>query len=354
LGYWVCFGVIKLQLFINSHEAVTNLIDSRLLLSMVINRAVLLGVVIGWFGFLKAQPFTNGDGVVEVGGLHQSLTYQFVQNSQLYTQGWDQLEQPNFWRILMTMGNDSALINIGSTRQIISKVAVKDWDEMTNATKDALRDSVKVHYGLAKSEHIYMTSGKKAFYDFEKVIPSIGQGIKIFKKNNVDPFFAQAILLIESPNKMQKSPVGAYGSFQIMRGVAISLGLKINRTIDERKNFDKSAWASAKLIRTVCIPETNKILDSKGISYYPDDLWYKLLVLHTYHAGAGNVRNAINKINPSEGDINLITTLWQTEVGGFRNASQNYSQLALASLIELDNIIYKNCKFIYECSSYEI
>lgn len=292
--------------------------------------------------------------VVEVVGLHPSDDYKFVQSGQLYEEGWDKLEQPNFWRTLMTMEDDSALINIGSTRQIIRKVSVKEWNNLSDDSKNVIRDSVKSHYGLPEEEHVYMTSGKKAFYDFKKVIPSIGKGIEIFNENNVDPFYAQAILLIESPNKMQKSPVGAYGSFQIMRKVAINLGLKVNSTIDERKDFDKSAWASAKLIRTICIPETNRILDAKGITYNPNDLWYKLLVLHTYHAGAGNVRNAINASNPSVGDIKLITTLWQTEVGSFRNASQNYSQLALATLIELDYIITNECKYIYNCPLNEI
>lgn len=292
--------------------------------------------------------------VVEVVGLHPSEDYKFVQSQQLYDEGWDKLEQPNFWRTLMTMGDDSALINIGSTRQIIRKVAVKDWNNLTDDNKDIIRDSVKSHYGLPEDEHVYMTSGKKAFYDFQKVIPSIGRGIEIFNDNNVDPFYAQAILLIESPNKMQKSPVGAYGSFQIMRKVALNLGLKIGGGIDERKDFDKSAWASAKLIRTICIPETNRILDAKGITYNPNDLWYKLLVLHTYHAGAGNVKNAINASNPLVGDMNLITTLWQTEVGSFRNASQNYSQLALATLIELDFIVSQKCKYVYNCPLTEI
>jgi len=303
---------------------------------------------------ILAQGSLNEYRLIEVSGLHDSINYKFVENQQIYDQGWDTLVQPNFWRMLMTMDDDSALINIGSTRQIIRKVAVKDWNKLTNDGKDAIRDSVKKHYGLSDEEHVYMTSGKKMFYDFEKVIPSIGRGIEIFNQNKVDPFYAQVILLIESPNKMQKSPVGAYGSFQIMRKVAINLGLKVNKYVDERKDFDKSAWASAKLIRTICIPETNKMLDEKGISYNSSELWYKLLVLHTYHAGAGNVKNAINYINPTEGNMELITTLWHTEVGAFRNASQNYSQLALASLLELDEIIYNKCKFIYYCPLNEI
>lgn len=301
------------------------------------------------FGFNQPKNNVNEIELVEVVGLSDTTNYQFIQNKQLYAQGWDTLAQPHFWRELMTMDDDSALINIGSTRQIIKKVAVKDWNKQTEEQKDAVRDSIKQYYKLPEEEHVYMTSGKKAFYDFERVIPSIERGINVFIDNGVDPFYAQAILLIESPNKLQKSPVGAYGAFQIMRKVAINLGLKVNKYQDERKDFDKSAWASAKLIRTICIPEANKMLSEKGIEYNPTDLWYRLLVMHIYHAGAGNVKNAIEVINPSEGNMQLITSLWKTEVGQFRNASQNYSQLALASLIELDNIIYNKCKFIYYC-----
>jgi hypothetical protein len=110
-----------------------------------------------------AQTFLNEDRVIEVSGLHDSLNYQFVQNKQIYSHGWDQLVQPNFWRTLMTMEADSALINIGSTRQIIRKVAVEDWNKMSDVSKDAIRDSIKKHYGLPEEEHIYMTSGKKSF-----------------------------------------------------------------------------------------------------------------------------------------------------------------------------------------------
>jgi len=177
-------------------------------------------------------------------------------------------------------------------------------------------------------------------FNFDKVIPSINRGIEVFTENKVDPFYAQAILLIESPNKLQKSSVGAYGSFQIMKKVAIKMGLKVNKYVDERKDFDKSAYAAAKLLQTICIPETNKMLLEKGINFNPSDLWYRLLVLHVYHAGAGNVKKAIDFLNPTEGNMQIITQLWQTEIGNFRNSSQNYSQLVLATMLQLDEIIY--------------
>ena len=283
------------------------------------------------------------EDVVEVVGLNDSTSYNFLATEQLYIERWDTLAQPNFWRTLMRLTSDSALINIASTRQIIKKLAVKDWNLLSDDEKDIYRDSIRTHYGLEAEAKVFMTSGKSDFYDFEKVMPSIGRGIQLFKENEVDPFYAQAILLIESPNKVQKSPVGAYGSFQIMKGVAINLGLKVNSVIDERKDFDKSAWGAAKLIKTICIPELNKILDERCIEYQPTDIWYRLLVLHVYHAGAGNVKKAIQVIDPHKGDMQLITQLWQTEAAGFRNASQNYSQLALASILELNHIIYHNC-----------
>jgi len=298
--------------------------------------------------FLSAKSFTEDNNLkndesynfVDVTGLNDSTTYRFVTHPQLYTEGWDTLAQPKFWKTLITMSSDSALINIGSDRTIIQKIALKDWNKMSNEQQNNLRDSVKCHYNLSDDDHIYLTSGKKDFYNFDKVIPSINRGIEVFTENKVDPFYAQAILLIESPNKLQKSSVGAYGSFQIMKKVAIKMGLKVNKYVDERKDFDKSAYAAAKLLQTICIPETNKMLLEKGINFNPSDLWYRLLVLHVYHAGAGNVKKAIDFLNPTEGNMQIITQLWQTEIGNFRNSSQNYSQLVLATMLQLDEIIY--------------
>lgn len=278
--------------------------------------------------------------LVCVSSTNDTINYNFIKTNQLYAERWDTLSQPNFWRTLMNMHHDSALINVSTTRQIIQKVAIKDWNKQSDMDKDCFRDSVRCYYELPPEVKIFVTTGRKFFYDFDNVMPVISKGIEIFNENNVDPFYAQAILLIESPNKLQKSNVGAYGSFQIMKKVAINMGLKVNKYEDERKDFDKSAWAAAKLIRTICIPELNKILDDKCIEYNPTDIWYRLMVMHVYHAGAGNVKKAMDVINPEQGNMELITKMWQTEAGGFRNASQNYSQLVLASMLELDDIIY--------------
>ena len=131
-----------------------------------------------------------------------------------------------------------------------------------------------------------------------------------------------------------------------MKSVAIEQGLKVNREIDEREDFEKSAKAAAKFIQKVCLPETRRILRARGISYEEDELWFRLLVLHVYHAGAGNVAGAMRKLYARKGGMDLIKKLWRTEYRGFRNASQNYSQVALASFLELDRIIQEECNVI--------
>ncbi len=309
-------------------------------------KVFLLNSILVLFLLLTASfyiPYVDKVELTTVKGLNDSIDYRFIKTSQLYAERWDTLSQPNFWRALMNMHNDSALINIGSTRQIIQKVSIKEWNNQSDEQKDCFRDSIRSYYSLSAESRIFVTTGRKFFYDFSNVMPTISRGIEVFKENNVDPFYAQAILLIESPNKLQKSNTGAYGSFQIMKKVAINLGLKVNKIEDERKDFDKSAWAAAKLIRTICIPELNKILDDHCITYSPTEIWYRLMVMHVYHAGAGNVKKVIDVINPEKGDMALITTMWQTEAGGFKNASQNYSQLVLASMFELDNILNNSC-----------
>jgi hypothetical protein len=282
---------------------------------------------------------------VEVNHFNDTASKYFVRDHRIYSEGWDKLAQPHFWKTAMTLTNDSGILNIGSTREILDVLSVVEWEYKSPEYKQAYRDSVKERYCLPADEHIYFTSGKSHFYDFTDVIPSIDRAVRIFEADSTDPFFAQAILLIESPGRPKKSPVGAYGSFQLMKGVAIQMGLTVNSKVDDRKDFDLCAKGSAKLLRTVCIPETNRMLQNRNIAYSEDDLWYKLLVLHVYHAGAYNVGKALNCI-PADKRVGneIITQLWDVECGSFRNASQNYTQVALASLIELENIIMQSCE----------
>ncbi|MBT28424.1 MAG: hypothetical protein CMO01_02105 [Thalassobius sp.] len=266
-------------------------------------------------------------------------TKSFVNEQQIYKEGWNLLPQPKFWRKIIKLSPDNCLVNIASSRHILAEIPVDYYMSKNRTARDAYKDSVILANQLPVNTPIYVTSGKNHYYKLDNALEAIPEAIKIFKSLDVDPFYAQSILLIESPNKLQKSNTGAYGPFQLMSGIARMYGLEVNRYKDDRQYLDKSATAAAKFIQAVCIPETEKILNNWNITYDQKDLWFKLLVLHVYHAGAGNVSSAVSVMKPEVGGQEFIQTLWKTESRGFRNASQNYSQIALAALLELDDML---------------
>ncbi|MCB0410305.1 MAG: hypothetical protein KDD29_08800, partial [Flavobacteriales bacterium] len=93
-------------------------------------------------------------------------------------------------------------------------------------------------------------------------------------------------------------------------------------------------------------------LDTLGIENYNEhELWFRLLVMHTYHAGAGNVKAALKKIQPTEGGIDIIKQLWFTETGHFKSASQNYSQLVIAAHLEMNKRLGLEAEPVAEASS---
>ena len=126
-----------------------------------------------------------------------------------------------------------------------------------------------------------------------------------------------------------------------MPGVARNYGLKVNKYVDERADFNRSAFAASELIKTICIPYARQMLAGKSIAYNEDELWFKLFVMHIYNAGAGNVQLA-KDASPQPGiGSDLIKQLWNTSAGRFKSASQNYSQLILAAFLEYEERIEK-------------
>lgn len=284
--------------------------------------------------------------LIKVRHWNDSIDVNYMGSDKLYNDGWDRLSHPQFWKKVMRLSSDSCVINIAKTREVLTKMHLDDWDAMKEKQKDAFRDSIRKAHGLTSSDKIYTTTGKADFYAFDLVLPSISKGVEVFTQEEVDPWYAQAILMIESPGKLARSKVGAYGPFQLMPSVARSHGLKVNKYVDERKDFVRSAQGAASLIKNTCIPEAKKILAKYYIGYNETDLWFRLFVLHIYHAGASNVAAVMRAINPRYGSPALIQQMWQTSAGQFRNASQNYSQLALAALLILDEMILEDCDYV--------
>jgi len=261
----------------------------------------------------------------------------------MYKQGWSELPQTKFWQQVISLTSDTALVNIAAGRTLLNKVCRADWSVMTEEEKKLCKDSIICNYNLDEGTTLYVTSGKGEFYELKKVLPDISKAIHVFEQAGVDPWYAQTILLIESPGKTKsKSSVGANGPFQLMKSVAKRYGLVVNRSRDDRSNLEKAGKVAARLLNTACIPNIKKYLTELNLPYNETDLWFRLLVLHAYHAGAGNVHCALNQMQPKTGGIELIKQLWQTECGGFKNESQNYSQIALASLVHFDDLIQRD------------
>ncbi len=253
----------------------------------------------------------------------------------------DKLPNVLFWRRIMNLHKDSCLLNIHSDRTIIATMHASSWYGSNDLVKQSILDSLKRLNGIIDSPRIVGTMGKSFFYSFEKISEKIPQGISAFENNGVDGWYAKAILLIESPNQLQKSNAGAYGSFQLMPGVARNYGLKVNKYVDERIDFDRSAYAASELIKTICIPYARQMLTAKSINFNENELWFKLFAMHIYNAGAGNVQLALDAIPQPGVGIELIKQLWNTSAGRFKSASQNYSQLILAAFLEYEERIDK-------------
>lgn len=285
----------------------------------------------------KSNSLRRESAVISLLNPQTNCNENYIFDKSIYHLKVDTLPQVKFWRNIMNMHEDTALICIANSRCVVEKLCVKDWNLKTDSAKKFYKDSVRLARNLDTTSKILLTSGKRYFYNFDKTSQNFDKGIRCFIDNDVDPWYSQAILLIESPNKLQKSNVGAYGPFQLMKDVARMYGLKVNKNMDERADFERSAYAASSLIKRICIPRARKMLDSLHINgYNEDDLWFRLLVMHIYHAGAYNVEKALYSFSPAEGNMDLIFTLWRTQAGRFKSASQNYSQLVLAAMLEMN------------------
>lgn len=295
-----------------------------------------------------AQPHSVFEQLVEVQNPYDTLSLTLLNDPSIYFEKWDTLTQTQFWHKIIQLNPDTALVTRAKTRDILGGIASENYECWQRSERLAFKDSIRRSLKLPDQEVIYVTYGRNHFYRVREVFPTIDKAIPIFLAEETDPWYAQAILLIESPAQLRESPVGAYGAFQLMKSVATSHGLTVNAQVDEREDIKKSAQVAARLIKHTCIPQARSILNQYRISYSEDDLWFRLFVLHIYHAGALNVRKVINKIRPHTGGMALIRKMWRTRYGRFGNASQNYSQVALASLMELERILAEEYRFVCE------
>lgn len=258
--------------------------------------------------------------------------------------GWDTLPEIRFWRRIVSMTKDSVLVNIIETRKGIDVIPRWMYDSLDAVGKlDTLRNEMRVKHKVHELQNIRFTGGKNHFYKFDDISLKMARGVQLFDSLGVDPFYAQCILLIESPgSNKQKSIAGAYGNFQLMPFVARTYGLRVDSRLDEREIFDRSAYAAARLVKESCIPLARKWCQQYGFVVDESSLWFKLLALHCYNAGPNTVKSAMAVVPNSIQGNKLIQTLWHTKSGYWSTEAQNYSQLAIACYLEYEKAVLAN------------
>ena len=121
--------------------------------------------------------------------------------------------------------------------------------------------------------------------DGDRLMKMKGWGKPFFDKINTIfiahelPVELKYLAVIESDLKASAtSIVGAAGPWQLMASTARELGLKVNGSVDERRDFNKSTRAAARYL--------------SGLFQLYND-W--LLVIAAYNGGPGNINSAIRK-----------------------------------------------------------
>ena len=169
-----------------------------------------------------------------------TVKMSFVSNAALFNEFWDTLPQVKFWQDVIRLSADTAIVNVASCRKPLQRIPICEWSCRNELNKDEFKKFVCLSNLLPDNTNLYVTAGKKEFYEYKRVIPTIGPSIKAFLNNDVDPWYAQTILLIENPGKnSNKSYVGANGPFQLMKSVAVHMGLRVNKKVDERTDLNR-------------------------------------------------------------------------------------------------------------------
>ncbi len=247
-----------------------------------------------------------------------------------------QLEKEvQFWHYAMQLSPDSVLIYTQQKRQVLAKLPKKEvLNFKDSCCKDSVFHNFRFHNNLPYNLPLRYLEGKSNFYQWEQVKEYIKPAGSIFSELDVNPIYAQFVLLVECPaNPRGRSSAGAVGHFQLMPFVAKKYGLKVSEEEDERTDLKKGAYAAAMHFKHYCIPMANRILAKHNIPVEENELWYQLFVLHIYNAGAGNVSKVMELVPPQTAGAEIIKQLWHTSAGGFKNSSQNYTQIAIAAYL---------------------
>ena len=104
--------------------------------------------------------------------------------------------------------------------------------------KERLEHELTINYYWHSNTLLSMKMANRYFDEVETVL----------KKNDVPTDF-KYLALIESGFKLESSPAGAVGAWQLLKGTAKERGLVVNDEVDERYNLEKSTDAACAYLK---------------------------------------------------------------------------------------------------------
>ena len=148
---------------------------------------------------------------------------------------------------------------------------------------DPLYRQRKLRRELASLSRHSSTLMQRANYFFPIIEP-------ILEKNNIPDDFKYLMVIESGLNPEARSPMGALGLWQFMKGTAQEYGLRVDRKIDERLDIEKSTQAACRYLQTAY----NKFKD-----------W--VAVAQSYNIGQGRIGTELERQQVDESiDLQLV------------------------------------------------
>lgn len=143
----------------------------------------------------------------------------------------------------------SKIFELGEQKSTIRKLNKhrKVLKKVTQHTYSAPTFDYPVTYNMAVKNwiHYYQTEGKWSFKKWLERSTQYSPYIrKQLKANNLPPDLLYVAMIESGFSPRSKSPKGAVGIWQFMKPTANRYGLRVNRWIDERRNFTKATQAA--------------------------------------------------------------------------------------------------------------
>src|SRR5688572_3670959 len=82
----------------------------------------------------------------------------YIFDRSIYYFKVDTLPQVRFWRSIMNLHEDTALLNFASTRGVVEKICIRDWNLKSEADKKNYLDSIRLTRNFDTTNRILLTT----------------------------------------------------------------------------------------------------------------------------------------------------------------------------------------------------